>query len=49
MRLSIACAATDADIQNRIFLQDNSLNLPVVARQHHERRQLGATRGGAAA
>ena len=34
MRLSKACAATDADIQNRIFLQDNTLNLPVVARQH---------------
>ena len=34
MRLSIACAATDADIQNRIFLKDNTLNLPVVAWQH---------------
>ena len=27
MRLSIACAATDADYQNRIILQDNTLNL----------------------
>ena len=35
MRLSIACAATDADYQNRIILQDNILNLPVVARQPH--------------
>ena len=26
MRLSIACAATDAEFQNRIILQDNALN-----------------------
>ena len=32
MRLSIACAATDAEYQNRIILHDNTLNLPVVAR-----------------
>ena len=35
MRLSIACAATDAEYQNRILLRDNTLNLPVVARQPH--------------
>ena len=35
MRLSIACAATDAEYQNRIILRDNTLNLPVVARQPH--------------
>jgi len=35
MRLSIACAATDADYQNRIILQDNILNLHVVARKPH--------------
>ncbi len=35
MRLSIACAATDAENQNRIILHDNTLNLPVVARQPH--------------
>jgi len=35
MRLSIACAATDADYQNRIIILDNTLNLPVVARQPH--------------
>jgi hypothetical protein len=35
MRLSIACAATDADYQNRILLQDNTLNLSVMARQPH--------------
>ena len=35
MRLSIACAATDAKYQNRIILHDNTLNLPVVARQPH--------------
>ena len=34
MRLSIACAATDAEYQNRIILHDNTLN-PVVARQPH--------------
>ena len=32
MRLSIACAATDAEFQNRIILHDN---LPVVAQQPH--------------
>ena len=35
MRLSIACAATDAENQNRIILHDNTLNLPVVAREPH--------------
>ncbi len=35
MRLNIACAATDAEHQNRIILHDNTLNLPVVARQPH--------------
>ena len=35
MRLSIACAATDAEYQNRILLRDSTLNLPVVAQQPH--------------
>ncbi len=35
MRLSIACAATDAEFQKRIILHDNTLNLPVVAQQPH--------------
>ena len=35
MRLSIACAATDAGYQNRIILHDNTLSLPVVAQQPH--------------
>ena len=35
MRLSIACAATDAEYQNRIILHDNTLNLPVVEQQPH--------------
>ena len=35
MRMSIACATTDAEYQNRIILHDNTLNLPVVARQPH--------------
>ena len=35
MRLSIECAATDAEYQNRIILHDNTLNLSVVARQPH--------------
>jgi len=35
MRLSIACAATDAEYQNRIILHDNTLNLAVVAQQPH--------------
>ncbi len=37
MRLSIACAATDAEFQNRIILHDNTLNLnlPVVAQLPH--------------
>ena len=34
MRLSIACAATDAEYQKRI-IHDNTLNLPVVAQQTH--------------
>jgi hypothetical protein len=33
MRLSTACAATDAEFQNRVILRDSTLNLPVVARQ----------------
>ena len=33
MRLSIACAATDAEFQNRITLHDNTLNLPVMSQQ----------------
>ena len=35
MRLSKACAATDAEFQNRIILHDNTLNLPVVSQQPH--------------
>jgi len=35
MRLSIACAVTDAEYQNRIILHDNTLNLPVAAQQPH--------------
>ena len=35
MRLNIACAATDAEFQNRIILHDITLNLPVVAQQPH--------------
>ena len=35
MRLSIGCAATDAEYQNRIILHDNTLNLPVVVQQPH--------------
>ena len=35
MRLSIACAATAADFQNRIIFHVNTLNLHVVARQRH--------------
>ena len=35
MRLSIACAATDAEYQNRIVFNDNTLNFPVVAQQTH--------------
>ncbi len=35
MRLSIACAATDAEFQSRIILYDNNLNFHVVARQPH--------------
>ena len=35
MRLSIACAGTDAEYQNGIILRDSTLNLPVVARQPH--------------
>ena len=35
MRLSISCAATDAEYKNRIILHDNTLDLPVVARQPH--------------
>ncbi len=32
---SIACAATDAEFQNRIILHDNTLNFHVVSRQPH--------------
>ena len=46
MRLSIACAVTDAEFQNRIILHDNTLNLPVVAQQPHPDPNY-ATRGGA--
>ena len=35
MRLSIAYAESDAEFQNRIILHDNTINLPVVARQPH--------------
>ena len=35
MRLSIACAATDAEFQNRIIRHYNTLNHHVVARQPH--------------
>ena len=35
MRLSMACAATDAEYRNRVILHDSTLNLPVVARQPH--------------
>jgi hypothetical protein len=35
MRLSIACAATNAEFQNRIILHDNTYNLPVVVQQSH--------------
>ena len=35
MRLSAACAGTDAHFQNRIILRDRTLNLPVVKRQPH--------------
>ncbi len=35
MRLSLACAATDAEFQNRIILHDNTLDLHAVARQPH--------------
>jgi hypothetical protein len=35
MRLSITCAVTDVEFQNRIILLDNTLNLPVVAQQPH--------------
>ncbi len=35
MRLSTACAATDAEFQNCIILHDNTLNLHIVARKRH--------------
>ena len=35
MRLTIVYAVMDADYQNRINLQDKTLNLTVVARQPH--------------
>ena len=33
MRLSAACAATDAEFQNRLMDRDRTLNLPVMERQ----------------
>ena len=48
MRLSIACAATDAEYQNRIILHDNTLNLPVVARQPFPNPTMRRTRRRAA-
>ena len=35
MRLSVACAATDAEFQNRLMVRDQTLNLPVMERQPH--------------
>jgi len=35
MRLSIACAAMDAEYQNRIILHDKTINLSVVTQQLH--------------
>ena len=35
MRFSIACAATEAEFQNRIILHESTLNLPVVSQQPH--------------
>ncbi len=35
MRLSIACAATDAEYKNYILLRYKTFNLSVVARQPH--------------
>ena len=35
MRLSVACAATDAEFQNRLMARDQTLNLPVMERQPH--------------
>ena len=35
MRLRTACVATDPEFQNRVILQDCTLNLPVVTRQPH--------------
>ncbi len=46
MRLSIACAATDTDYQNRIILHDNTLNLPV-GPSTRRRAALPAPRGPA--
>ena len=37
MRLSVACAATDAEFQNRLMARDQTLNLPVMERQPHNR------------
>ena len=34
-RLSVACAATDAEFQNRLMARDQTLNLPVMERQPH--------------
>ena len=33
MRLSVACAATDAEFQNRLMARDQTLNLPIIERQ----------------
>ena len=47
MRLSIACAATDAEYQNRIILLDNTLNLPRRGAAAPPRPQLSVAHGGA--
>ena len=50
MRLSVACAATDAEFQNRLMARDQTLNLPVMERQPHPYRpQPGAVLGATAA
>ena len=46
MRLSVACAATDAEYQNSIILRDNTLSLPFMAQHHFDpnmRRRLWRT------
>ena len=46
MRLSVACAATDAEFQNRLMARDQTLNFPVMERQPHPGAVLGATAAG---